>query len=168
MNSCCTHPRRMHHQDYQLNPKMVNCKLIIIINYYYWGQLDQSALVSLACKRLMHYCQLPAGRLIKSLVHHSQITPECTSILLVTIYMNSPQAEKSQRGENFLATPFRLILSKNACIFCFPSAKTAYHFREPKNGWKGIASYVTRFKKRFRELLQATIFQIISSDWEYM
>ena len=38
-------------------------------------------------------------------------------MLPVTIYMNSTQAEKSQRGENFLATPFRLILSKNACIF---------------------------------------------------
>lgn len=38
-------------------------------------------------------------------------------MLLVTIYMNSPQAEKSQSGAKFLATPFRPILSKNACIF---------------------------------------------------
>ena len=78
-------------------------------------------------------------------------------MLLVTIYMNSPQAEKSQSGAKFLATPFRPILSKNACIFA-PLQQRLHIISENLKWLKGIASYVTRFKKRFRELLQATIF----------
>ena len=46
-------------------------------------------------------------------------------MLPVTIYMNSTQAEKSQRGENFLATPFRLTLSKK--FFFFASLQQRLH-----------------------------------------
>lgn len=38
-------------------------------------------------------------------------------MLPVTIYMNSPQAEKSQSGAKFLATPFKVILSKMHVFF---------------------------------------------------